>query len=73
MVNTAELRGIIAKRGLSQRKVAKALGISEKTFYDKMKKRRFGSDEIEAMVKILQIDEPWPLFFCTSCNSLGDK
>ena len=31
-MKTAKLRGIIAERGLSQRDVAKSIGISEKSF-----------------------------------------
>ena len=38
MVATDKLRGIIYERGTSQRKVASALGMTEKTFYSKMKK-----------------------------------
>ena len=63
MVKTDELRGIIAKRGLSQAKVAKAIGIAPKTFYAKMGKGVFGSDEIETMIAILKIDNPANIFF----------
>lgn len=47
MIDTAKLKGRIAEKGLSQRKVAKCIGITEKTFYAKMKAGVFGSDEIE--------------------------
>lgn len=63
MINTNLLRGVIATQGLSQRKVAKMLGITEKTFYEKMKKGVFTSTEIEAMMKILNIDNPKEIFF----------
>lgn len=63
MIKTDELKGIIAKNGMSQRSVALAIGISEKTFYEKMKKGIFGSDEIEAMAELLHIDRPWDIFF----------
>lgn len=46
-MNVAKLRGIISERGMSQREVAKAIGISEKTFYTKMKNGKFGTDEAE--------------------------
>ena len=36
MVNTNELRGVIAKNGKSQTDVAKMLGIAPKTFNSKM-------------------------------------
>lgn len=64
MVDTDKLRGIIAERGLSQRKVAKNLGISEKTFYIKMKNGVFDSDEMSKMVEILSIKDPARIFFC---------
>lgn len=63
MINTDELRGVIAKNGKSQRDVARAIGITEKTFYLKMKKGVFGSDEIEKMVDFLRIENPGPIFF----------
>lgn len=55
MINTNELRGQIAKNGLSQRRMAKILGITEKTFYMKMKEGVFRTDELEAMASVLGI------------------
>ena len=63
MIKTDELRGIIAKNNLSQAKVAEALGITPKTFYEKMKSGVFGSDEIEIMIELLDIDDPVAIFF----------
>lgn len=63
MINTDELRGLIAKKNKSQAEIAKAIGISSKTFYLKMKKGVFGSDEIEIMIKELEIDSPMEIFF----------
>lgn len=57
MINTDELRGEIAKKGTSQRKLAKAIGVTDTTFYKKMKKGVFGSDEIEKIVNELEIDK----------------
>ncbi len=65
MVNTKKLRGIIVECGLSQRKVALKLGISEKTFYSKMKKGVFDSDEMCEMIKLLKIKDPSKIFFAT--------
>ena len=55
MVNSDKLRGIIAEKGLSQAKIAEVLGITPKTFYSKMSKRVFDSDEIEVIISTLQI------------------
>lgn len=63
MIKTNELRGIIAKNNLSQAKVAEVLGITPKTFYEKMNRGVFGSDEIEAMIRLLKIDDPVAIFF----------
>lgn len=63
MIRTDELRGIIAKNGLSQCDVAKKIGITPKTFYEKMKNGVFGSDEIQIMIEELHIDNPTDIFF----------
>lgn len=62
MVATDKLRGIIAERGLSQRKVAAELGMTEKTFYGKMKAGVFGTDEAEKMIELLRIENPVDIF-----------
>lgn len=63
MVNTDELRGIIAKNGKTQSDIAKMLNITPKTFYIRMKKGIFGSDEIQIMIKELNIKNPMDIFF----------
>lgn len=62
MVAVDKLRGIIAERGMSQSQVAKQLGMTEKTFYSKMKKGVFGTDEAEKMISILSISNPIEIF-----------
>ena len=61
-MNTAKLKGIIAERGYSQRFVAQAIGMQEKTFYNKMRKGVFGTDDAEAMIEFLQIKNPAEIF-----------
>lgn len=63
MIRTDELKGIIAKKGLSQCKVAKMLGITPKTFYGKMKLGVFNSNEIQIMIDNLDIENPSSIFF----------
>ena len=63
MIKTDELRGIIAKNGFSQSDVAAKIGITPKTFYEKMKIGVFGSDEIQIMIDELHIDNPIEIFF----------
>ena len=62
MIDTNLLRGIIAEQNTSQRQVAKMLGITKKTFYSKMKKGIFDSDEISQMIHILKIRDPMAIF-----------
>ena len=63
MVRTDKLRGIIAERGKSQADVAIMIGITPKTFYEKMKIGVFGSDEIQKMIDGLSISNPLEIFF----------
>ena len=63
MIRTDELRGVIAKNGLSQSDVAAKIGVTPKTFYEKMKNGVFGSDEIQIMIDELHIDDPMAFFF----------
>ena len=63
MIDTNKLRGIIKERQKTQEDVAKAIGISSRTFGYKLKKGVFGSDEIDVMVDFLGIEEPMSVFF----------
>lgn len=63
MVDTNKLKGVIVENEKTQEDVAKHLGITPKTFYSKMKRRVFGSDEIEKMIEYLNISDPMPIFF----------
>lgn len=63
MIDRNGLKGVIAKNGMSQSGMARILGITPKTFYDKMKKGVFDSDEIEIMIDRLGIENPVEIFF----------
>lgn len=63
MVQTNELKIAMLRKGLTQADVAKAIGVSNKTFSDRMKKKIFGSDEIEIMIDLLEIKDPMSIFF----------
>ena len=63
MVNTNELKAKIVSKGMTQQEVAKALNMSSKTFGLRMKKGVFGSDEIDKLIEILDIQQPMPIFF----------
>ncbi len=63
MIRTDKLIGRIAEKGLSQKDIAKDIGVTPKTFYAKMKAGVFGSDEIEIMIDKLEIEDPMNIFF----------
>ena len=63
LIKTDELRGIIVKNGYSQCDIAAKIGITPKTFYEKMKNGAFGSDEIQIMIDELHIEDPAAIFF----------
>jgi len=63
LIKTNELKAIIIKNGYTQKQVAERIGITPKTFYEKMKKGVFGSDEIQIMIEMLNIENPNEIFF----------
>lgn len=63
MIDTNALRGAIAAKGMTQQDVARHIGIAPKTFYAKMKRGVFGSDEMESMIVLLSIENPGAIFF----------
>ena len=63
MIQTDKLAGLIVERGMSQTSVAKAIGMHPKTFYAKMHKGVFDSDEIQKMISLLSIEDPLSIFF----------
>lgn len=63
MINTNELKACIVRKGLTQGEVAKELDITPRTFYSKIHKGVFGSDEIEKMISLLDITDPMSIFF----------
>lgn len=68
MINTNKLKGIMAEQCITGQEMANRLGMAPKTFYDKMKKGVFGSDEIDGMIEILSIEDPVGIFFAQLVN-----
>lgn len=63
MVNTNKIRGLMAENNLTGTDMAKALSITPKTFYNKMKTGYFDSKEMEIMIPLLKIKDPSSVFF----------
>lgn len=63
MVDINSLKAAMVKKGLTQEKVAKMMNISPRTLSSRMAKGVFGSDEIELLMNILDIDDPVSIFF----------
>ena len=63
MIQTDKLRGLIAENKMSQAAFAAKLGMNPHTFYKKMDRGVFDSDEIYQMIDILKIEEPATIFF----------
>jgi len=63
MLDAQKLKSVMVLNGKTQKDVADHLGMSSKTFYLRMKKGVFGSDEIDSMVEYLKIDDPMAIFF----------
>ena len=63
MVDTNKLKGLIVENEKTQEQVARYIGITPKTFYNRMSKKVFGSDEIEKMIEYLNIEDPVSIFF----------
>lgn len=63
VIRTDKLRGVIAEKGYYQTDIARFIGVTPKTFYEKMKAGVFGSDEIQIMLEKLEIKDPMEIFF----------
>ena len=63
MVNVNKLRGKMAEKGRTGIDMARVIKKTPKTFYEKMKKGVFDSDEIAVIVEDLGIENPMEIFF----------
>lgn len=57
VLDTNAIRGAIASRGYSQRSFAREIKMPEQTFYKKMKRGIFGSDELENIFDALEVED----------------
>lgn len=63
MIDVDELKGRWVAKRYTQEKIAEYLGISPKTLHLRLKKGVLGSDDIEKLIKLLDIKDPMRVFF----------
>ena len=63
MIDTLKIKALIVEHGMTQKEVAKNLGMSNKVWYDRMSKKRFNSEEMYNLIHILDIKNPTEIFF----------
>lgn len=69
MIDVKKLRGKMAEKGRTGKHMAKVIKKTPKTFYAKMKKGVFDSDEIAAIVEDLDLENPEDIFFAKEVTS----
>ena len=63
-MNKKKLESVMKSKKMSKETLCKELGISRSAFYRKCKgKSQFTLEEIQAIIKILQLDSPMEIFF----------
>ena len=63
MVDVNKLKGLIVERGLTQTEVYSRIGLSKRQWQHRMENKKFDSNEIGSLIKLLDIDNPSPIFF----------
>ena len=70
MIQSNNLLDKMTEKNITKRSLAKKLNISPKTLYLKLKSGIFRSDELEIIVDVLDISNPWEFLFG---DSRGNK
>lgn len=63
MLNVKELKAEMVRNGYNNRTMAEALGITQRTFNNRLKTGDFGAKEIEIMIQKLNLTKPMDIFF----------
>ncbi len=63
MILTNELKGKIVSKGFTQQDIAKYLGISTRTFNQRLQEEIVSFGQIFKMIKLLEIENPMSIFF----------
>ena len=79
MVNTNKLLGVLKEKQVTQESLCEQIRMNNKTFYNRLQRKRFFSDEIEKIAQVLNLSckEIIEIFFTnlvTSCvTEMRDK
>jgi len=73
MLDRREFKAAMARKGYSQKMLAKAIGVSEQTLTRKIKRGVFGTDEVSMIVSVLEIHDPGPIFFADEVAQWATK
>lgn len=68
MLDRNALRAEFVKNGMTQKEVAKAIGLSESSMVRKMNNDSFSTEEAQRMIDLLNIPEPSCVFFAKPVN-----
>lgn len=63
MFNCRELKAALARANMTQKKLASMIGVSEQTMIRRMKLGNFSTDEVSAIMSVLDLSDPAPIFF----------
>lgn len=63
MVDVQKLKGLIVERGLTQTEVYNRIGLTKRQWQHRMENKKFDSNEMQSLIKVLKIDNPTPIFF----------
>lgn len=63
MIDKNKLKGAIISKGYTIDSFSQAMGMSRTAFYRRLRRGWFGTDEVQSMMKKLDIADPTPIFF----------
>jgi transcriptional regulator with XRE-family HTH domain len=63
MVDINKLKGKMVENGLTQAQTAELIGIHKDTLGRKLRAGVFGTDEVEKLIDVLNIENPNEIFF----------
>ena len=63
MFDAKALKAEMVRNGYTQKSLSEALGMSTRTFYSRLKTGDFGTVEISKMIKLLNLKNPFDIFF----------